>query len=201
MRKLPPAYLRDTELITKAGEKLERAGRGSENMIPLARNLAARIRAFLIRWQHQPAVATEAAALAHFRELLLKTERSIEILHIATLDELLAYRKLGIIQQTLIEHVGRLADHMLRASPEDRLEMRRRFKETQNREFDPETAVAEQQARYAAKHAEYEVLLDEYERDWPDRLHDPHYLAILNLRLEQHDSLAEELHLMKCSLG
>jgi hypothetical protein len=33
-----------------------------------------------------------------------------------------------------------------------------------------------------------------------NRLDDPHYLAILNLKLEQHESLAEELHLMKSAL-
>lgn len=189
-------------MIGETATKLAQGGSGDKNMVPLARKFAARIRTFLTRWQDQPAVASEKAALATFRNMLLGAEAQIEALHISTLTELLACRKLSIHSLDLIGHSRRLADLLLRANPEARLEMLRQLKENPNMaDFDPETAVAVQTASHAARQEEYEILLDEYEREWPDRLDDPHYLAILDLTLEQHDSIAEELDLMQSSFG
>ena len=201
MPKLPPAYLRDARLIAKAADKVVEAGRGDSNMIRAARVLADRIRAFLTRWQNQPGVASHGNLLATFREQLLGVERRIEILHVSTLAELLEYRKCRLHAYVALEKIHRLADMVENATPEEIAQIQRYHKESQKKEFHPESAIAEQTAEVARQDADCKRLLDEYKRDWPDRLDDPHYLAILDLKLEDHQSLVEELHLMKTSLG
>jgi hypothetical protein len=90
---------------------------------------------------------------------------------------------------------------MAHATPDELVEARRKLAEIQWQEFDPATAIAGQTAEIARQDSDYQRLLDEYERFWPDRLDDPHYLRILDLELDQHESLAEELNLMKSALA
>lgn len=201
MSELPPAYLRDASVIRETADKLAEAGRSSERMIPAGRDLATRLRTFLARWQNQPSVTSQEAVLTNFRNLLLRTERHIEALHIATLAELLEFFKCRIHAHNALASIHELADLIERGTPDVLMEIQRRFKESNDEDFDPASAIAEQTAEVASQDADCARLVDEYERDWPDRLDDPHYLAILNLKLEQHESLAEELHLMKSALG
>lgn len=200
MAPLPPAYRRDAAMIHEFANKLMEAGR-TNGMIPAARDLATRLRAFLARWQHQTAVGSHEALLATFREQLLRTERRIEALHIATLAELLNVRKCRIETHELIVIIQQLADLIQQASPDQLIEIKRSLGKSDHKDFDPASAIAEQTAKLASQDADYERLIDEYERFWPDRTDDSHYLAILNLEPDQYESLAEELHLLKSALG
>ena len=201
MSKLPPAYRRDAAKIASVAENLVKSGRGNGNMIPGARDLATRLRAFLSRWQNQPAVASHEDLLTRFRNQLLRTERHIEALHIATLAELLDYRKCQINAHHLLESYREIADFMQVATPDELAEIQRALKEAQHEDFHAASTIAKQTAEVARQDADHDRLIDEYERHWPDRLDDLHYVAILNLELEQHPALVEELHLMKSALA
>jgi len=200
MSKLPLAYRRDAAEMASVAEKLMKVGRSDENMIPAARDLATHLRAFLARWQNQPTVVPHEGVLTNFRNQLLKTERHIEALHIATLAELLEFHKCRIHARHLLESIQQIADLMEHATPDDMAEIRLALKKANHENFHAASSIASQTAELARQDAECERLIDEYERDWPDRLDDLHYVAILNLELEQHPALAEELHLMKSAL-
>lgn len=201
MPELPAAYLRDAALFQSITDKILKCEKDRDNIVPIARDLATRIRAFLTRWQNQPAVAAHDGLLANFRSQLLSTERHIEALHVATLAELLEYCKCRIEAHNLLEAILRLADIIRCAAPEELVEIRRQLTQSGHENFEPDSAIAAQTAETARQDADCERLIDEYERFWPDRLDDLHYLAILDLKLDQHASLAEELHLMKSTLA
>ena len=201
MSELPPAYRRDAAKIASVADKLVKSGRRNGNTVPAARDLATLLRAFLARWQNQPAVASHEDLLVRFRSQLLRTERHIEALHIATLAELLNCRKCRINAHHLLESYHQIADFMQVATPDELAEIQRALKEAQHDEFHAASAIAKQTEEVARQDADYERLIDEYERHWPDRLDDPHYVAILNLKLDQHPALVEELHLMKSVLA
>lgn len=202
MPELPDEFRQEIASIGEAADKLAEAGRDNQNMVPAARDLTIRIRNFLTHWQGKPDVASRDAVLAHFRNLLLGTERHIEALHVATLAELLEYRKCRIHADNLLAIFQQLSDYVRTAGPDEVAEILRNYRvATQDENFDPASAFVEQAAEVARQNADYERLIDEYERHWPDRLDDPHYLAILDLKLEQHESIAEELHLIKSSLA
>jgi hypothetical protein len=201
MSSLPPAYQRDASHIHALVGQMIDEGRDNLEMIVHARDLATQIRAFLTRWQNQPAVAAHDGHLTIFRSQLLSVERHLEGLHVATLIELLEFRLNCLHSRHILDLTHQLADLLQRATPHDRVEIERKLLETRGENFDLAGFIAETTAEIAGHDAEFDRLIDEYECCWPDRLDDTHYTAILHLEREQHDALAEELALLSAALA
>ncbi len=194
MSLLPADYHRDVEQIAAMGDRL--GEKGHYSAIPITRDLATLIRAFIARWQDQFPPGPVSDSFEMFRLQLLGCESHLEALHGATLAELLDFRMNCHRAGQVLDSFHQLVDLMHRASPEDREDMERQFRDVHQSAYDDPALNARYTARFEFENSEFARLLDEYEHSWPDRMDDPHLVRILHVDPAEYDGMAEELALI-----
>lgn len=166
---------------------------GNCDEVPYVKSIVAEMRTFLKRWTGRTGVPPMDIGLAGLDANVRGLEKTIEVLGITALHEVLEARKAWWESQLTLEMVVHFNGLMKEAEGPYRLELEKTYREHMGREFDPAHDYVEFEKTTDEGEAAFQKAWQAYGVEWPERATEVLHQRIRGVESEELIAWMQEL--------